>query len=92
MMIRVCDRCGQPLDNGTLRYIAKIQVYAAYDPLEITFEDLNRDYSEEIQQVVKQCEGVGEKQLMDSVYVDFEFDLCPGCQREYIKQPICVKE
>jgi len=43
MVTRICDRCGQPLEEGALRYVAKIQVFAAYDPLEISFEDLMRE-------------------------------------------------
>ena len=40
MPTRLCDRCGQLIEEGALRYIAKIQVYAAYDPLNVDFEDL----------------------------------------------------
>jgi hypothetical protein len=31
MPTRLCDRCGQLIEEGALRYIAKIQVYAAYE-------------------------------------------------------------
>ena len=49
MVTHICDRCGRPIEQGQLRYIARIQVFAAADPLEITLEDL-----------VKQTEPVGE--------------------------------
>jgi hypothetical protein len=90
MITRTCDRCGQPIEEGQVRYTAKIQVFAAYDPLEITFDDLTRDYSNEIEQVVEQCRGLTEEELMRDVYVDFEFDLCPPCQKAYIKDPLPV--
>ena len=92
MINRLCDRCGQPIETGALRYIAKIQVYAAYDPLEITFEDLTQDHSDEIKQIIKQCGDMTEEELMRDVYVEFQFDLCRPCQRAYIKDPMPVAE
>ncbi len=88
MIIRNCDRCGQPLAQKELRYIAKIQVFAAYDPLEITFEDLNHDHSREIDAILKQCAGLTEEQLMRDVYVELEFDLCRACQKAYLADPM----
>jgi len=88
MITRICDRCGQPLETGALRYVAKIQVFAAYDPLEITFEDLTRDHSHEIKKILEQCKDLTEEELMSDVYVDFQFDLCRACQRAYINDPL----
>lgn len=88
MTNRICDRCGQPLEPKSLRYIARIQVYAAYDPLEITFEDLTRDYSAEMHRIMEECRDLTEEKLMRDVYVDFTFDLCPGCQKQYIQNPL----
>jgi len=90
MITRVCDRCGQPVEEGSLRYEAKIQVYAAYDPLEITFEDLSRDYTAEINRLLQECKGLTEKDLMRDVYMDFRFDLCPACQKIYVKDPLFI--
>jgi hypothetical protein len=92
MSLRLCDRCGQPIDPGQLRFIAKIQVFAAYDPLEITFEDLTRDHTPEIRRILQQCEGLTEAELMRDVYVDFQFDLCCACQRVYIEDPLSPPE
>ncbi len=86
--IRVCDRCGQPLEQGALRYVAKIQVFAAYDPLEITFEDITRDHTDEIKKIVEQCKDLTEEELMRDVWVEFQFDLCRPCQRAYITDPL----
>ncbi|HTS17093.1 MAG TPA: hypothetical protein VMP11_05935 [Verrucomicrobiae bacterium] len=88
MPTRLCDRCGQLIEEGALRYIAKIQVYAAYDPMNITFEDMAKDHTSEIEEILKQCEGMTEEELMQDVYVDFQFDLCRTCQRTYIKEPL----
>ena len=92
MPTRLCDRCGQLIEGGALRYIAKIQVYAAYDPLNIDFEDMTRDHTNEIQEILKRCEDLTEEELMQDVYVDFQFDLCATCQRSYIKEPLPAAE
>jgi hypothetical protein len=84
----VCDRCGQTLEKGGLRFIAKVQVFAAYDPLEITFEDLARDHRRDIEQVLEQCEGLTEQELMRDVFVQHYYDLCPACQRAYLAAPL----
>jgi hypothetical protein len=88
MVHYICDRCGRPIDQGELRYIAKVQVYAAYDPLEITFDDLMRDHTPEIEQLLRQCEGLTEEELMRDVHVQFQFDLCRACQRAYLENPL----
>lgn len=92
MPTRLCDRCGQLIEEGALRYIAKIQVYAAYDPLNIDFEDMTRDHTDEIKEILKRCEDLTEEELMQDVYVDFRFDLCRACQRSYIKEPLPAAE
>ena len=88
MITRICDKCGQPIEEGALRYVARIQVYAAYDPLNITFEDLERDHTEEIRKIAEQCRDMTEEDLMRDVYVDFVFDLCPVCQKRFIADPL----
>ena len=85
-MDRICDRCGQPLASGALRFVARIEVFAAYDPLDLGSGP--RDFAREFAELVKQCEGMTEEELMRDVYVTFEFDLCPPCQRAYLADPL----
>lgn len=92
MITRLCDRCGQPLEETALRFVAKVQVFAAYDPLEITFEDLTQDHTEEIKEIVERCKDLSEEDLMRDVFVEFQFDLCRPCQRAYIKNPLPMAE
>ena len=86
--MRTCDRCGRRISKNAVRYIAKIQVYAAYDPLEITSNELLRDHTKDIERLLKQCERMSEEELMRGVYVDFEFNLCARCQKVYISNPL----
>ena len=88
MTTRLCDRCGQLIEEKSLRYVAKIQVYAAYDPLNINFDDMARDHTEEIRAILKSCEDLSAAELMRDVYVEFQFDLCRACQRSYVKDPL----
>ena len=90
MITHFCDRCGKPIEAGALRYIARIQVFAASDPLMITEQDLRRDHAEEIDRLLKVCAKLTEEELMRDVYVDFEFDLCPACQRAYVSSPLAA--
>jgi len=65
MISRICDRCGQPLEDGALRFTAKIHLFAAYDPLDITFEDMTRDHEQEIRKIAAECKGMTEEELME---------------------------
>ena len=84
-----CDMCGKPLlvDSG-VRYIARIEVFAAYDPMELTAEDLKRDRMKEIRELAQRLAGLDPRELEDQVYKSFTFDLCPECQKEYLKRPL----
>ncbi len=88
MRYRICDMCGQPLEENTLRYEARIQVYAAYDPLEISFADLKGDFREELRRVAEACRDMSEEELMRQVFTELHLDLCPRCQQVYIRNPL----
>lgn len=84
-----CDMCGKELltDEDT-RYIVKIQVYAAYDPMELTAEDVAADRSEELALLLRRVAEMDAEELQDQVARCFQFDLCPGCQRKYLAAPL----
>jgi hypothetical protein len=84
-----CDLCGKELlVEEDLRYVAKVEVYAAYDPLEITEEDLEEDHMEEISELIKQMDHMDDQELEDQVYKSFRFDLCPECHKKFLKDPL----
>ncbi len=83
----ICDRCGCPIEEQELRYIAHIQVYAAPSVLKISEEDL-RDRTDETQETIEECAQQSEKELIDDVHKEFKFDLCRRCQKDYIRDPI----
>ena len=84
-----CDLCGKELlVEEDLRYVAKIEVYAAYDPLEITEDDLEDDHMEQIGELIKSMEHMDQQELEDQVYKSFRFDLCPDCHKKFLKDPL----
>jgi hypothetical protein len=86
----VCDRCGRSLLVGEdVRYVVEVKVYAAYDVLEVTREDLERAGDpERWRRLIDACTERSAQELEDEVYRAFRFDLCMGCQREYLKAPL----
>lgn len=81
-----CDRCSRSLlVEEKVRYVCEVKVYAAYDILELTPEDLARDRTAEIAQLLAIIEKADPEELMDEVARTFKLDLCPPCQRELLR-------
>jgi hypothetical protein len=88
-MIRYsCDLCKRELDpQDDLRYVVKIEVFAALDPAVGDDED-DRDHLEEIQEVLERLEESPCEAIGDDVYQQLRFDLCPECRRRFVKNPL----
>jgi hypothetical protein len=83
-----CDRCGNGLLlDAPVRYEVRIEVKSAYDPLEITEEDLAHA-SANLKQAVDAVKNLSEEDAMDEVYREFRFDLCRTCQKTFIRSPL----
>ena len=92
MMRLTCDLCDRILLlEEDVRYIVNIEVYAAYDPMELTDADLQRDHKAELRQLVERMKDMDPEKAQDSVYRKFTFHLCPRCQREFLKDPLARK-
>ena len=91
MLEYVCDICGRKLPaDGEGRYIVRIQVFAAPQTRPIEPADLEIDIDAEIRKVLKQLEAEHADKIEDGVYRLFSFDLCPACQKKYLKDPLCL--
>jgi hypothetical protein len=90
MITHICDRCGRAIEKGEVRYIAKVQVFAAGDTLEISLEDLLEDPAARMDRLLEQCAGLTEEELMRDVFVELQFDLCCRCQRAYLANPMAT--
>lgn len=83
-----CDRCGRGLLlDAPVRYEVKIEVASAYDPLELTGEDLAKA-QEEMRRVLEQLKDYSAEAAQDEVYRRFRFDLCATCQKAFLKNPL----
>jgi hypothetical protein len=88
MIVHRCDGCGKEMRKSDLRYSVKIDVRAAYGKMEISLADLVRDHRAEILALIERMENKDPKELEESVYKSFSLDLCPLCQRAYIRDPL----
>jgi hypothetical protein len=88
MKIHRCDGCGKEMAKGALRYTVKIDVRAAYDTLEVGLADLIRDHRAELIALIERMKHRDPKELEESIYKGFKLDLCPSCQRAYIRSPL----
>jgi hypothetical protein len=82
-----CDCCGKSLlIDEDVRYLARIEVVAAYDPPELTREDLARDFDAEIRRLVKAMDARDPKALEEEVAAIRRFDLCPPCRAAFLRE------
>ncbi len=88
MIVHRCDGCGKEMRKGDLRYTVKIDVRAAYDEMEIHLADLVRDHRAEILSLIERLKDKDPTELEESVYKSFTLDLCPLCQRAYLRDPL----
>jgi hypothetical protein len=81
-----CDLCKRPLDSeDDLRYVVKMEVYAAFDPVEV---DDDTDNLQEIHEILERIDDADCDQLGDEVYQQLRFDLCPECRKKFLKNPL----
>ena len=74
--------------KGQLRYRVKIDVRAAYDEIEIGLADLVKNHRAEMIKLIEQMRNKDPKEIEETVYKGFSFDLCPACQRAYLLNPL----
>ena len=89
-MIRYsCDLCKRELDpQDDLRYVVKMEVYAAFDPSTTGADEEDRDNLEEIQDIIERLEDSANESIGDDVYQQLRFDLCPECRKRFIRNPL----
>jgi len=84
----ICDACGQKLSTTDVRYILKIELYAAPE-IVITEEDLKKDHSKEIERLIEQLKDVDAKKLEEEVYVNYQLHLCKKCRDTFNQRIVC---
>ena len=89
-MIRyICDVCRRELDaKDDLRYVVKMEVYAAFDPMAADDDNDDRNHLQEIQDILERLEDAESDQIGDDVYQQLRFDLCPECRKKFLDNPL----
>lgn len=83
-----CDLCGRDLDaHDDLRYVVKMEVYAAFDAACDEEED-DRDHLQEVQDILERMDDADDQQIGEDVYKQLRFDLCPACRKRFLKSPL----
>ena len=87
-----CDLCGKDLNAlGDPRYVVKIEVFAGFDPNQITEEDLDDDHMEQIAEILQHDEDLGGNEALKPVRQGFRYDLCSCCRTRFVKDPLTRK-
>lgn len=81
-----CDLCGRSM--GQEHFVAKIKVAPAFDPEQLTEEELDVDHLEQIADAITAMETTGDFQPDECLERDFQFELCPTCYSKFIKAPL----
>jgi ribosomal protein S14 len=83
-----CDRCGRAVDAQHARYVVRIEVFAATDPLEVDEGVLRQDLAAELTKLEPILVGLSPEEAADGVYRLLRFGLCRKCQIEYLRDPL----
>ena len=84
-----CDVCGKDMSpDGSERYVLKMEAFAAADPAELTDDDLETDHVEAMARMLCEMETADEEPDAPPVCKKMRFDLCAGCFRKFVKDPL----
>ncbi len=83
-----CDCCKRELDPEDLRYVVKMEVYAAFDSDAMDDAHDDRDHLQEIQEILQRTEDVSNDGIASDVYEQLRYDLCTDCHKKFLKNPL----
>ncbi len=86
MLHYTCDSCGRSIESE--RYVARVEVAPAFDPEDLTEEDLDDDHLEQVAESLLELESTGDFVLDECEPRKFRFDLCPRCWKKYLADPL----
>lgn len=88
MIHYTCDCCKRVLEPDDLRYVVRMEVYAAFDTSAADESDGDRDHLQEIQEILLRAEDADDDQIGDDVYQQLRFDLCCDCRKTFLRNPL----
>ncbi|QDT72478.1 hypothetical protein [Lacipirellula limnantheis] len=88
MLHFTCDCCKRPINpEQELRYVVRVEVYAALDPMQEETDD-EHDHLQEIQDILDRLDDADDDRISDEVYQQKRYDLCSNCRSAYVKNPL----
>lgn len=84
-----CALCGAAFRDPASRFVARLELKQAYDPMEIGSKDLERDLKHELAALVRTLEAQPEadaERMAEEVGVSQTFVLCAPCAANVIKR------
>ena len=89
MIHYTCDRCKRVLDpEQELRYIVRMEIEAAMDPVHEQEAADDRDHLLEIDEILERADAAESMEVCDDVYHKRRYDLCPQCYRKFSANPL----
>jgi hypothetical protein len=79
-----CDKCGEYLPEGSLKYSVQIQLISDFDGVIVCD---TADPELETQELLEEAEEISEQELEDEVYQELSFVLCGRCRRRFARDP-----
>ena len=88
-----CDRCRRTIDEDDLRFAVSIEIQVALEgsPFEIDDSLDSESELEVLHEVLNQFDQEEREEISQFAYQRKQFDLCPDCHREYLKNPLGVE-
>lgn len=89
-MIRyTCDLCKCEIDaEHDLRYVVRIEVSAAMNPIDLEEPEDDRDHLLELHEILERLDDEVSEEIGDDVYQNMRFDLCAKCRQKFVKSPL----
>ena len=86
-----CDACGQPVTEE--RFVARVEVYPAFDPDEITEADLDADNMQQVAELIQEMEENGTTWVDNAVPLlprDFSYGATNHSQQNLVTRQSCL--
>ena len=81
-----CDRCLRPLEEGELRFEARLSLRGGTGG-SVSDTDARQGTSDAIQDLVDEMSALTERELMEGVAEEFRFVLCGACRGRLREDP-----
>jgi len=79
-----CDRCGEYLPEGCIKYTVHVQIISDFDSVILLDED---EQGSDGQGFLSSVEDMDEKELEEEVYQEISFTLCVKCKKRFARDP-----